>query len=216
MNKGHIQKGPGKIKTKSDKDKLKSSFQKPKPTDINMASARGGEIKPSGIGPISLNNNPTNSMGMENDPDSMTHRNKQTNEFANKDSLNTIRQYKNMDRAMNNESYEFNSQAVFNESRFYQKQENSLPLDFSKLSKRNNFKPSQISEIIMPSIMYKLKTYLSNNPMYYFDDSSKIYVGETFTVLKSYYEMPTVEIVDEWIIIIESLLKDVVSVTGCE
>ena len=90
------------------------------------------------------------------------------------------------------------------------------PIDFSKLSKRSSFKPTQISEIIMPSILYKLKTFLSNNPMYYFDDSSKIYIGDTFTVLKSYYEMPSLDLVDEWAIVMESLFKDVYSVNGSD
>lgn len=52
--------------------------------------------------------------------------------------------------------------------------------------------------------------------MYYFDDSSKTYIGDTFTVLKSYYEMPNIDIVNEWVIIMESLLKDVYSVNGSE
>ena len=68
----------------------------------------------------------------------------------------------------------------------------------------------------MPSILYKLKTFLSNNPMYYFDDTSKTYIGDTFTVLKSYYEMPNIDIVNEWVICMESLLKDVYSVNGSE
>ena len=68
----------------------------------------------------------------------------------------------------------------------------------------------------MPSVLYKLKTFLSSNPMYYFDDSSKIYIGDTFTVFKAFYEMPTLDQVDEWVIVMESLLKDVYSVTGSE
>lgn len=52
--------------------------------------------------------------------------------------------------------------------------------------------------------------------MYYFDDNSKIYVGDTFTVFKSFYEMPNMDIVDEWTIVMESLLKDVYSVNGHE
>lgn len=52
--------------------------------------------------------------------------------------------------------------------------------------------------------------------MYYFDDTSKIYVGDTFTVLKSFYEMPSLDLVDEWTIVMESLLKDVYSVNGHE
>lgn len=68
----------------------------------------------------------------------------------------------------------------------------------------------------MPSIIYKLKTQLSGNPMHYFDDSSKTYVGDTLTVLKSYYEMPSMDVVNEWVIFMESLLKDVISVGGSE
>ncbi len=52
--------------------------------------------------------------------------------------------------------------------------------------------------------------------MYYFDDSTKVYVGETFTVLKSFYEMPNLDLVDEWTLVLEFLLKDVVSVNGQE
>jgi hypothetical protein len=58
--------------------------------------------------------------------------------------------------------------------------------------------------MIMPSIVYKLKTFISTNPMYYFDDASKTYIGETFTVLRSYYEMPSIDLVDEWVIVLES------------
>jgi hypothetical protein len=52
--------------------------------------------------------------------------------------------------------------------------------------------------------------------MHYFDDSSKTYIGDTFTVMRSYYEMPNIDIVNEWVICMESLLKDVYSVNGSE
>ncbi len=52
--------------------------------------------------------------------------------------------------------------------------------------------------------------------MYLFDEESKTYVGDTFTVLRSYYEMPNIDIVNEWVIYIESMLKDVYSVNGSE
>lgn len=68
----------------------------------------------------------------------------------------------------------------------------------------------------MPPILYKLKTYLSSNPMHYFDDSTKTYIGDTLTVLKPYYEMPDIDLVNEWVICMESLLKDVISVNGNE
>lgn len=40
--------------------------------------------------------------------------------------------------------------------------------------------------------------------MYYFDDSSKTYIGDTLTIFKSFYEMPSLELVDEWVMILES------------
>lgn len=91
-------------------------------------------------------------------------------------------------------------------------------MDFSKFSKRNNFKPSSPSEIVLPSIMYKLKTHFSNNPLYYFDDATKTFVGSTdsYSVLRSYYEMPSVDLIQEWTIVMESLLKDVYTVNGSE
>jgi len=61
-----------------------------------------------------------------------------------------------------------------------------------------------MTEIILPSVLYKLKTFISSNPMYYFDDQTKTYIGDTLTVLKSYYEMPNIEIVDEWVMFLES------------
>jgi hypothetical protein len=84
------------------------------------------------------------------------------------------------------------------------------------LAKRTNFKPSQVQEIIMPSIMYKLKTYLSSNPTYYFDDQSKTNVGSTMSALKSFYEIPNIDMVNEWVLFTESLLKEVVSVNSSE
>lgn len=68
----------------------------------------------------------------------------------------------------------------------------------------------------MPSILYKLKTFHSDNNRYFFDEESKTYVGDTLTVLKPYYEMPNIDVVNEWVICMESLLKDVYSVNGSE
>lgn len=41
-----------KIKTKTDKDMLKQSFQRPKDDSISIASTRNRQV--SGIGPISM------------------------------------------------------------------------------------------------------------------------------------------------------------------
>ena len=145
-----------------------------------------------------------------------TNRQQPTQMLNGKESLNTIRQYHNMDRAILNDSEEFGSPPI-NKTKLKNVQNtHEQVIDFTKLSKRSNFKPTQMTEIIFPSSLYKLKTYLSNNPMYLFDDQSKTYIGETLTVLKSYYEMPSLEIVDEWVMILESQLNQVYSVYGGE
>ena len=41
-------------------------------------------------------------------------------------------------------------------------------------------------------------------------------MGDTLSVLKSNYEMPNLDIINEWVIILEGLLKDVNSVKGDE
>ena len=77
-------------------------------------------------------------------------------------------------------------------------------LDFSNLSKRNNFQPSQVSELVFPCALYKMKTCrLINNE-------------GTHTVLSPLYDMPSLDVVDEWTIVMESLLKDVYTVNGSE
>lgn len=52
--------------------------------------------------------------------------------------------------------------------------------------------------------------------MYYFDDQSKTYVGDTLTVFRPFYEMPSIDVVDEWTMILESQFKDVFSIYGGE
>ena len=81
--------------------------------------------------------------------------------------------------------------------------------DFAKLSKRNNFKPSQTPEIVLPSLFYKLKAH----PVSHFEESNK---QENITIFRPYYEMPGVDVIDEWNIVMDSLLKDVHAVNGSE
>ena len=52
--------------------------------------------------------------------------------------------------------------------------------------------------------------------MSYFEEQTKIYIGETLTVLQPFYEMPSLEVVDEWVMILESILKEVHTVHGDE
>lgn len=98
----------------------------------------------------------------------------------------------------------------------------SQMLDFSsKYSKRNNFRPSQPSEILLPACLYKLKTFFSSNehhPLYCFDDATKTIAGggETSMVLQPYYELPNLEVIEKWTIVMESLVKEVFTVDGSE
>jgi len=73
-----------------------------------------------------------------------------------------------------------------------------------------------MAELIIPPVLYRLKTYLSQNPMTYFEDQSKIFLGETLTVLQPFYEVPSIELVEEWVMILESTLKEVFAVHGEE
>ena len=81
--------------------------------------------------------------------------------------------------------------------------------DFSKFSKRANFKPTGPNELVLPPILYKLKTA---STLHYFDDGSR----QTATALQAYYEMPQLDIVEKWTIVMESLLKDIIGVDGSE
>ena len=135
--------------------------------------------------------------------------------------LSTIRQYRNIDNAILNNSIEVSSSVLGTQAKqggvsARGGREEPIQHDFSKLQKKSNFKPTAIQEIIVPSILYKLKTYLVQNPIYYFDDKNKTYVGDTLSVLRPFYEMPTQEVVDSWIVIVESLLQDLFTVTGSE
>ena len=59
-----------------------------------------------------------------------------------------------------------------------------------------------------------MKTHFSNNSMHNFEDGSKP-LGSV-TVLKAYYEMPSLDIIEKWKIVMDSLLKDICGVNGSE
>jgi len=40
--------------------------------------------------------------------------------------------------------------------------------------------------------------------------------GDGYSVLQPYYDMPNVDVINEWVIVLESLLNEVYSVEGCE
>lgn len=70
--------------------------------------------------------------------------------------------------------------------------------------------------MIIPSSLYKLKSYFQSSSNYTFNDKSKVFVGDTMTVLRSFYPMPGIDTVNEWVICVESLLKDVYTINSCE
>lgn len=45
-------------------------------------------------------------------------------------------------------------ETIINDSPQFAQGDKNEVLDFSKISRRNNFKPSQPSEIVLPSILY--------------------------------------------------------------
>ena len=66
-------------------------------------------------------------------------------------------------------------------------------------------KLSKAGEIILPSSLYKLHTCAQTYKQ-----------NEMNTIFQPFYDMPNVDVVNEWVIVLESLLKDVYSVQGCE
>ena len=78
-------------------------------------------------------------------------------------------------------------------------------IDLSKINRRQTLKLSKAGEIILPSGLYKLQT----NAQTYQQNVNN-------TIFQPFYDMPNVDVINEWVIVLESLLKDVFSVQGCE
>lgn len=74
-------------------------------------------------------------------------------------------------------------------------------IDLSKV-KRSGFKPKTSSEIYLPAVLYKLQTQVQN--------------PNQNTVLQPFYEIPNIDVINEWVIVLESLFKDVYSACGSE
>ena len=86
-------------------------------------------------------------------------------------------------------------------------------IDLSR-SKRNAFKPSRSGEILLPSCFYKIQTTLDSGSN---ANSMQDYMtGDGFSVFQPYYEMPNADIINEWVIVLESLFNEVYSIHGRE
>ena len=108
--------------------------------------------------------------------------------------------------------------------------------DFSKLGKRNNFTPSKMGEIIMPSNLYKLNDLIKCQNLSSIgadinenlDDLSPTFqkskkqkslnsgVKNIKTIFQQFYEIPNLDIINEWVMHMESILKDIYSIHGSE
>ena len=65
----------------------------------------------------------------------------------------------------------------------------------------------------MPTTFYKLYTSDSAASA---DSLEDLISGSGSTVFQPYYELPSVDVINEWVIVLESLLSEVYSVHGCE
>jgi len=86
-------------------------------------------------------------------------------------------------------------------------------IDLSK-TKRGAFKPQKSGEIILPSCFYKMHT--STNTEASASNMQDLIASSGSSVFQPYYDMPNVDVINEWVIVLESLLNEVYSVQGCE
>lgn len=75
-------------------------------------------------------------------------------------------------------------------------------IDLSRVVKKSGFTPKTPCEIFLPSVLYKMQT--------------QVQATAKNTVLQPFYEMPNIDVMNEWVIVLESLFKDVYSAYGSE
>ena len=85
-------------------------------------------------------------------------------------------------------------------------------IDLSR-TKRSAYRPKNSGEIVIPAGFYKLHTSDSASSV---DTLQELISGSGSTVFQPYYELPSIDVVNEWVIVLESLLNEVYSVQGCE
>ncbi len=86
-------------------------------------------------------------------------------------------------------------------------------IDLSK-TKRSAFKPKKGGEILLPSCFYKMHTQSDSEASA--SNMKDCIASQGSSVFQPYYEMPNVDVINEWVIVLESLLNEVYSVEGCE
>lgn len=74
-------------------------------------------------------------------------------------------------------------------------------IDLSKMKKKNKFTPSAMPEVFFPSTLYKLNTESRMDT-----EQTPKKSQQPFSVFQSSYEMPNVDVINEWVIVLESLL----------
>lgn len=67
-------------------------------------------------------------------------------------------------------------------------------------------------EILLPCSLYKLHTTKPPESQ----DAVLLGGGGANSVYQPYYDMPQQPLIDEWVLVLDSLLQDVHSVHGCE
>ena len=89
-------------------------------------------------------------------------------------------------------------------------------IDLSR-TKRSAYRPKNSGELVVPTSFYKLHT--SDNVKAASSAAESIQdliSGSGQTVFLPYYELPSIDVINEWVIVLESLLNEVYSVQGCE
>lgn len=85
-------------------------------------------------------------------------------------------------------------------------------IDLSK-SKRSAYRPKNSGEIVCPPSFYKL--FAPEREAGVSSDSLQE-ITKGSSIFQSYYELPSIDVINEWVIVLESLLNEVYSVQGCE
>ena len=86
-------------------------------------------------------------------------------------------------------------------------------IDLSK-SKRSAYRPKNTGEIVLPGSFYKL--FVSDSSLNVSDSLQELINGTGSSIFSSYYDLPSIDVINEWVIVLESLLNEVYSVQGCE
>ena len=77
-------------------------------------------------------------------------------------------------------------------------------IDLSR-GRKGTFKPGQSGEILLPSSLYKMYTDKLNETNLGNNDTILLGGGGNNSVFMPYYDMPNPDVIDEWVIVLDSL-----------